>query len=524
MAASLSYQPAAIFNRRTAGVLLHPSSLPAPAVNGLTPCSGNLGASAEDYLNFLSRASLNVWQMLPTGPTHDDGSPYHSWSALAGNPDLICLNRLCQWGWVNAADLTLEVADNVINKRGLAILRTMACQGFKAFIASPAGRNVSKDFATFIAEQDYWLDDFALFYAIRTRHQGASWHQWPKPLRLRSETALADIRQQCVDDIFQAQFEQFAFYSQWCQLRQHAQQLGIALFGDIPIFVANDSVDVWANPDQFLLDTEGNPTSVAGVPPDYFSATGQHWGNPHYHWQAMQADGFSWWKNRLRRQLDQFDLIRIDHFRGLSAYWEIPAGSVDASAGQWVEAPGEALLTALFKEFDELPIVAENLGLITAEVEQLRTGFALPGMLVLQFGLDGEPKNINAPHHCEPINIVYTGTHDNDTTCGWLATLSAQQRQHIAEYFAVKANALDHWVLMKAALRSVARMAIVPMQDWLALGSEARMNTPGTCHNNWCWQLDDAAMTDQLAADIAREVNRFDRTGDPLPTLEFMHP
>ncbi|WP_041523241.1 4-alpha-glucanotransferase [Gilvimarinus agarilyticus] len=524
MAAKPRYQPAAIFNRRTAGVLLHPSSLPAPAINGRTPCSGNLGSSAEQYLNFLSRANLNVWQMLPTGPTHDDGSPYHSWSALAGNPDLICLNRLCQWGWVNSARLTLDSESSAINKTELAQLRRVACQGFKSFIASSAGHNVSKDFATFIAEQHYWLDDFALFYAIRTLHQGASWHQWPKPLRLRSQKALADIRQQCADDIFQAQFEQFAFYSQWCQVRRHAQQLGIALFGDIPIFVANDSVDVWANPDQFLLDPEGNPTSVAGVPPDYFSATGQHWGNPHYHWQTMQADGFSWWKNRVRRQLDQFDLIRIDHFRGLCAYWEIPAGSIDARAGQWVEAPGEALLTALFKEFDELPIVAENLGLITAEVEQLRTGFALPGMLVLQFGLDGEPKNINAPHHCEPINIVYTGTHDNDTTCGWLGSLNAEQQRHIAEYFSVSAAQLNHWTLIKAALRSVARMAIVPMQDWLALGAEARINTPGTCENNWSWQLDSTALSEQLASEIAREINRFDRTGDPLPTLEFMHP
>jgi 4-alpha-glucanotransferase len=524
MTAATHYQPAAIFNVRTAGVLLHPSSLPARAIHNRQPNAGNLGAMAEEYLNFLARASLTVWQMLPTGPTHDDGSPYHSWSALAGNPDLICLERLCEWGWVAPAKLKVEASPEPLSKTELAQLRQMACSAFNDFITSSAGSTVKKDFDTFVAEQHYWLDDFSLFYAIRAQERGASWHHWPTPLRLRTDTALAMVREQRQDDIFQAQFEQFAFYSQWCQLREHARHLGIALFGDIPIFVASDSVDVWANPDQFQLDREGNPTSVAGVPPDYFSKTGQHWGNPHYDWAAMQGDGFQWWKDRLRRQLDQFDLIRIDHFRGLSAYWEIPAGSADASSGRWVEAPGAALLTALFAEFDELPIVAENLGLITAEVEQLRTGFALPGMLVLQFGLDGEPKNINAPHHCEPINIIYTGTHDNDTSCGWLATLSAEQKQMIAEYFGVstKAGELGHWTLIKSALRSVARMAIVPMQDWLALGSDARMNTPGTCHKNWAWQLQWSALTDALADEIAREVKRYDRTGDPLPELEHM--
>lgn len=515
-------KPADIFNRRTAGCLLHPTSLPAAKLGHCDVPSGNLGRHAHHFLTFLHSAGLNVWQMLPTGPTHSDRSPYQSWSAHAGSPNLICLQQLIDWGWLSAEAIAkhLPVGD-CLSFDDMAQLRTIACDEFFRHIETVQGKHLGRDYQRFLKEQAHWLADFALFLALRKAHGGVSWLDWPEPLRLRDTKALASARQQYQRDIAQAYFEQFAFYSQWQALRQSASEQGVQLFGDIPIFVALDSVDVWAHPDQFMLDQRGQPISVAGVPPDYFSETGQHWGNPHYRWDTMQADDFAWWRDRLGGQLAQFDLIRIDHFRGLDAYWEIPAGSPDARAGRWVEAPGEALLASLFKHFHNLPIVAENLGLITDSVESLRKRFALPGMLVLQFGFDGNPTNINAPHHFEPVNIVYTGTHDNDTTKGWLDSLTSAERERLAEYLNTPPTP---WGLIKTALASVARMAIVPLQDWLELDNTARMNTPGTLDNNWLWRFQWEDLPTDLATRIKQDVIRYDRLGQDLPFSDDISP
>lgn len=508
-------KPADIFNRRTAGCLLHPTSLPAATLGGRELPCGNLGEGAHQFLRFLSDAGLNVWQMLPTGPTHGDRSPYQSWSAHAGNPELICLQTLADWGWIRLDALGLESLPDNIDFNLLAQLRVAACEVFYQYINSAEGDSLGADFNQFLKDQSHWLDDFALFLAIRKAHEGESWLQWREPLRQRDTEALAEAKEQYQNDIRQAHFEQFAFYCQWCRLRERARPLNIQLFGDIPIFVALDSVDVWAHPDQFKLDASGKPMTVAGVPPDYFSETGQHWGNPHYDWATMERDDFAWWRERIAGQLEQFDLIRIDHFRGLEAYWEIPADSVDARRGEWVKAPGAALLDSLFRHFHSLPIVAENLGLITDEVEALRKQFALPGMLVLQFGFDGNPENINAPHHFEPVNIVYTGTHDNDTTSGWLASLPEDARHYLGDYLGTPSP--DTWLLVKTALASVARMAIIPLQDFLTLDNTARMNTPGTTDNNWHWRFEWSDLSENLAAQIHHEIHLYDRLGHDLP-------
>ncbi|MDO3385598.1 4-alpha-glucanotransferase [Gilvimarinus sp. SDUM040013] len=514
---SKTSKPANVFKRRTAGCLLHPTSLPAEKIGNLEPPCGNIGVGAQRYLNFLSKADLKVWQMLPTGPTHDDGSPYQSWSAHAGSPKLICLKTLCLWGWLDEDSLihSASVTAGKLCEENLAQLREVACTQFFDFINTSQGKSVKKDFEAFLQAEASWLEDYSLFLAIRKSQCGRCWLDWPTPLRLREPAALDNVRAQHTASLRQAQFEQFAFSSQWKALHQASQDNDVLLFGDIPIFVALDSVDVWANPDQFMLDTEGKPVSVAGVPPDYFSETGQHWGNPHYQWSAMEDDGFVWWKQRLERQLDQYDLIRIDHFRGLEAYWSIPEGSVDARSGEWVEAPGEKLLESFVEHFHSLPIVAENLGLITENVEFLRKKFSLPGMLVLQFGLDGQLQNINAPHYHEPMNIVYTGTHDNDTSRGWLEQLSPQQSSFVQEY--LNHPDVTSWDLIKTALSSVARMAIIPMQDWLDLDNSARMNTPGTVEKNWLWQFSWTDVPDDLCEKVRQEVHLYDRLGRDLP-------
>lgn len=506
-----------IFNRRTAGCLLHPTSLPPERLGGLLPPCGNIGIGAYRYLDFLEKSGLKVWQMLPIGPTHEDGSPYQSWSSHGGNEKLICLKTLCEWGWLNESRLVeqSDVFGEVMTESDLAKLRLRAGHQFFQFIDSNEGQVVKQAFKAFLNNQAYWLEDFALFYAIRRDQNGRCWQHWPEVLKRRHPAALKQAKSELATSIQQAQFEQFAFFSQWQALHQKALSQNIALFGDIPIFVALDSVDVWARPEQFMLDQNFQPTCVAGVPPDYFSETGQHWGNPLYRWPVMQKDHFSWWKTRLKRQFMLFDLIRIDHFRGLDAYWSIPAHSVDARNGRWLDAPGQQLLQSFSDCFQSLPIVAENLGLITAKVESLRKQFSLPGMLVLQFGFDGQPQNINAPHYHEPMNIVYTGTHDNDTTRGWLAQLSESQLQWIKDY--LNRDRVEHWDIIKVAMASVARMAIIPMQDWLGLDNSARMNTPGTCSNNWHWQFSWEEVPEGLCQAIGREVHRYDRLGQDLP-------
>lgn len=487
-----------LFQRRTAGVLLHPTSLPCSescwgedAQKGF----GTLGKDAYHFIDIIAQAGLTIWQMLPTGPTQADMSPYQSISAHAGNPDLISLDWLLEKGWIRVGDVQL------VRDHSLAYARQQGALSFYQYIDSPEGEDTRKSFQSFYSQQQYWLDDFSLFSALRNEFDCTSWNTWPAELRQRNSLALKKYRAQLKPAIDAIQFEQFSFFSQWHELKSYANQKGISLFGDMPIFVGHDSADVWAQQHYFQLDEDGNPLTVAGVPPDYFSETGQHWGNPHYAWEVMEADGFQWWLMRLQTQLELFDLIRIDHFRGFEAYWEIPGASHDARLGKWVKAPGEAFLTACFNKFPGLPLVAENLGVITEEVEALRNQFELPGMLVLQFAFDGNTGNPHLPHNHTRSDVIYTGTHDNDTTLGWYESLTEQCRQQVKRYCFNSTDGMP-WLLIEAALASVGRMAIIPMQDFLELDGRHRMNMPGTTDKNWVWKFSwdqlDPALADRI--------------------------
>ena len=352
------------------------------------------------------------------------------------------------------------------------------------------------------------MNDYALYQALRTQHKNAAWWQWPAPIRDRTAKALTQARKQLAEHIEQARFEQFLFFRQWAALKNYANTRGVLLFGDLPIFVAQDSAEVWAQREYFAIDDRGQALTVAGVPPDYFSETGQRWGNPHYRWDRMQSDGFSWWVARLRTQLELYDLLRIDHFRGLEAYWEIPAEEQTAINGRWVRAPGEELFEALHQHFDPLPLIAEDLGVITPEVDALRRKYGLPGMKILQFAFDGGADNPYLPHHHVRNSVVYTGTHDNDTTLGWFGALSAEQRENVIKYLGAAAEPPMPWPLIRAALASVARLAIVPMQDVLALSAEHRMNMPGTTKGNWSWRFEWTQLPEGLAGRV-REMARM---------------
>lgn len=437
--------------------------------------------------------------MLPLGPTHEDGSPYQCISAHAGDTRLISPQRLAESGWLTS----LDAGD-------AALAQTELLRRAHERFQSHADATARKAYSDFIEQHAGWLDDYALFEALRGRYNGAPWWEWPPTLRAREPKALGKARKQLAEPCEQTRFEQFLFFDQWLALKRHANGKGIWLFGDMPIFVARDSADVWANPESFDLDEAGEPRTVAGVPPDYFSETGQRWGNPLYLWDRMQADGFSWWKARIHSQHELFDLIRIDHFRGFEAYWEIPAAEPTAIHGHWVKAPGEALFQTLLEEFHELPLVAEDLGVITDEVETLRDRFQLPGMKILQFAFDGQAHNPYLPHNHVHNGLVYTGTHDNNTTVGWYESLGNDERKRVKEYLGLPGEAMP-WALIRAAYASVAKLAIVPMQDVLGLGAEARMNTPGTVDGNWKWRFDWTQVPTDLAARLRHLAETYAR-------------
>lgn len=442
---------------RRAGLLLHPSSLP----------SGTL-ADAGRWLDFMQAAGMGVWQMLPLGLPLAGLSPYQCASAFAVNPALF----------------TDEGVDE---------------DGFEAWHAS----------------QVHWLDDFALFMAIKQQQGGASWTVWPQPLRDRKPEALAAFARErgpVLDAIMRAQYRAAR---QWQRLRTAARARGIQFFGDMPIFVAHDSADVWAHRDLFLLDETGEPTVVTGVPPDYFSETGQRWGNPHYNWAAMQADGFLWWRQRLAAHFEWFDLVRIDHFRGLAAAWSIPASEPTAMQGVWVDAPGEALLQALIDALGRLPLVAEDLGIITPDVVALKEKFGLPGMAVLQFSFDDHDDNPHKPRNMTPATVAYTGTHDNDTTAGWWASLSDGARQYAMQQLGVSDPATMLDSMITTVLDSAAALAVLPLQDVLGLGSSARMNIPGTESGNWTWRFDWSQLPPDLAPGLQKKLQKAHRWKTP---------
>ena len=471
------------FDRRRAGLLLHPTSLPGGSG------SGDLGPDAYRFVDFMVACGFSVWQTLPLGPPHDDLSPYSAQSAHAGNPRLIALEPLVEAGWLKPD------GGPGINEDGWTYRQRRLIEALPGF--EKAGR-IRGEYEAFLDQHQSWLDDFALYQAIRTAQGQSAWADWPPELRDRHPEALAAMRQQLDKSLAQCRFEQFLFHRQWTAIKKYANERGILIFGDIPLFVGYDSADVWARRDCFLLDDEGRPKVVAGVPPDYFSATGQLWGNPHYAWESMRADGFQWWKDRIHTQLTQFDLLRIDHFRGLEAYWEIPAGAETAVSGRWQLAPGDELFRTLRAKFGRLPLVAEDLGIITPEVETLRDNHGLPGMKVLHFAFGGGADNPYLPHNHVLNSVVYTGTHDNNTTLGWFEELDEQTRAHLFDYLGGHPASIPE-LLVRCAFASVARLAVVPMQDILSLGGEDRMNRPGVAKGNWRWRF----RWDQVSSGVA---------------------
>ena len=468
--------------QRRAGVLLHPTSLPGRRDQG------DLGEGARRFVDFLQTAGMTVWQMLPLGPTHADRSPYQCLSVHAGNRELVSLDDLIEHGWLDA----IAVGDQPFEE---------SLQQARSGFERSAATSDKAAYADFRRTHAGWLDDYSLYQAIRTTQDAIPWYQWPVALRDRDPAALDGFRIAQTGLIEQICFDQYLFFRQWFALRDYARQRGILLFGDMPIYVAHDSADVWANRELFTIDSTGELEVVAGVPPDYFSETGQRWGNPLYRWDRVNAQDYSWWLERFRTQLAMFDMLRLDHFRGFEKYWEIPAAAETAVDGHWVAGPGAALFERLQQEFGDLPLVAEDLGIITPEVDALRLAFGFPGMKILQFAFDGGDDNPYLPQNHEPLSVVYTGTHDNDTTLGWYESLDDAGRQKVNEYMPADIPEMP-WALIRTALESTSRLAIIPLQDLLELHSGARMNTPGTSSGNWDWRF----TRDQLSSALARHV------------------
>jgi len=488
-----------IFQQRRSGVLLSVTALPGSSglslVEGFEPPNCGFFDSACQFIDWLANGGFSLWQVLPLGPTHVDDSPYLCLSSLAGESHFIGLQWLQKSGLLEPQ---IELSD--ISHRD-ALDR--AHHQFKQVATD---HQWHQDYVLFCYQAQDWLDDFSLFMALHHQRSDQAWHEWPTPLRDRHSKAIGDAKQQLNDKIAQIKFVQFLFFKQWSEIRDYAKQKDILLFGDMPLFVAHDSADVWANRDYFKLTTEGQPEVVAGVPPDYFSSAGQHWGNPHYSWPNLEQDNFSWWIQRMRVHLKMFDLVRIDHFRGIYSAWEIPATSNTAAGGWWQRAPGEQLLKALHQALPELPLVAEDLGLMEPEIAALRDQFNIPGMAVLQFAFDGQADNPYLPENLKQNSVLYSGTHDNDTSLGWFLGLSEQQQQQVTDYLHCDPKDLPR-ALLKVALDSLAQLVIMPLQDLLGLGVGHRTNTPGTVGNNWLWRF----QWQQLDTDIAEQFIRLNR-------------
>lgn len=502
---------------RTSGLLLHPTSLPGPF--GI----GDLGRAAHEFVAFLASAGQGLWQVLPVGPTGYGDSPYQCFSAFAGNPLLVALDVLRDEGLLRKADLAKPPAfpASEVDFAAASAFRMPLLQ--KAFVRFEADASEAQrqQLAAFCAREAAWLDDYALFEALKKENGGTAWHTWAEAVAVREPEAVAAARERLATPIRARQFWQWCFFRQWGALREACHAQGIRIMGDVPIFVAHDSADVWAHPEFFNLAADGRPAFVAGVPPDYFSATGQLWGNPLYRWDVLARDGFSFWIDRMRAVLGLVDLVRLDHFRGFEAYWQVPGQETTAMNGTWVKGPGSAFFDALQAALGTLPIVAENLGVITDEVEALRHRYGFPGMAILEFafGNDGSA-NAFQPHNFPRNLVVYTGTHDNDTIVGWWnagvgdstrtqAEVDAEQALTRA-YLGADGHEI-HWDFVRAALGSVADTAIVPVQDLLGLGSEARMNLPGRAAGNWKWRLTGGQLTAAVGARLGELARIYDR-------------
>jgi 4-alpha-glucanotransferase len=495
---------------RASGLLLHPTSLPGP--HGI----GDLGTGAAAFVDFLAAARQRWWQVLPLGPTSFGNSPYQSPSTFAGNPLLISLDGLVADGLLDAAEVDRAATDAARVDYGAVIahkqplLRVAArrlCAGRAADLAA--------DNARFRTAEAAWLEDFALFMALKEAHGGIAWREWEADVALRRPAALARWRARLSGPIAEHAALQFLFFRQWQAVRAHAAGRGVGVIGDLPIFVADDSADVWAHRELFQLDADGRPTAVAGVPPDYFSATGQLWGNPLYDWDVHAARGFDWWIERLRAAFRLCDVLRVDHFIGFTRYWAVPAGDATAARGEYRPAPGAAVLDAARAALGDVAIIAEDLGMVTPEVDALRERFALPGMHVLQFAFDSDARNRDLPHRYAPNSVVYTGTHDNDTTAAWFASASPRVRGAALRYLGRRTpqHVVAH--LVRLAMASVADTAVTPVQDVLGLDAEARMNQPGRPEGNWAWRLRDGQLGHEQADWLAELVETYGRNDSP---------
>lgn len=478
---------------RRSGILMHPTSLP-----GDQP-AGSLGREAYDFVDRLVAAGQSVWQILPLGPAGYGDCPYSSYSAFAGNPLLINLASLTESTEPESSEHPSSAADadRCDFPSAAAQIRPALERAYEKF--STTGTDERREqFDRFCREQAFWLDDYALFQTIRERHDCVAWNRWPEAVRHRDPATLAAISSAQEKSVSFRKYIQFLFFEQWFALKRYANERGVLIFGDLPIFVAEDSADVWAHQDQFHLDDAGRPTLVAGVPPDYFSATGQRWGNPLYNWSVMADDDFSWWKSRFNWNFSLFDLVRVDHFRGFCGCWSIPADHPTAEHGYWSEVPGLHLFEQLSADRGELPLVAEDLGIITPDVIALRDRFEFPGMKILQFAFDSGADNPYLPHNLPPNSVIYSGTHDNDTTLGWWRATDAGTKRRIIDYLRNPCRDMP-WPFLETAMASVAKLAVAPMQDLLSLPSSERMNTPGTSNGNWQWRMRKGAFSPEIS-------------------------
>jgi len=499
---------------RISGVLLHVTSL--PSYGGI----GDLGPAAYAFVDFLAAAKQRLWQVLPLSPTGYGSSPYSALSAFAGNPLLISLERLADQGWLawdriaglpgHDAPADFEAA----NRLKIPLIEEAATN-----LLDRADDATRARFQKFCNDNMSWLPDYALFNVLRRKYDYASWNNWPEEHALRKHDSMTTLLTTHSRELAIEQTIQFFFDQQWCSIRAYCAERDIQVMGDVAIFVNYDSADVWTHPELFELDEKGCPVRVSGVPPDYFSKTGQRWGNPLYKWGLLRERGFDWWVARIRRSLTLYDSIRLDHFRGFEAFWSIPAEEPTAINGQWVKAPGQELFQRLREVFGVLPFIAEDLGLITPEVDELREHFGMPGMRILQFGFSDRNSHLYLPHKFVPNTVVYTGTHDNNTTLGWWRDdLADYEREHVQSYL----GTIEHdgdivWAMIRAAARSVAYLCIIPMQDILHLGSDARMNTPSAAQGNWSWRYHSQAIHPDFAAKLAALMEMTDRDGYVAP-------
>ncbi len=500
---------------RASGILLHPTSLPGRF--GI----GDLGEAAYRFVDFLQAGGQQLWQVMPLGPTSYGDSPYQALSAFAGNPLLVNLERLvadhclASWDFIEAPQFPGHAVDYgaVIDFKTRMLRRSFANFRANADTAQHA------ELASFVLANQGWLADYALFAALKERHGGAGWSTWEPELATRRPAALQAWRAELADEIAYHQYAQWQFFRQWSALKAYANAGGIRIIGDLPIFVAYDSADAWAHPELFYFDAASRPTVVAGVPPDFFSPTGQRWGNPLYRWDVMAQTGYAWWIERFRAAFQQVDIVRLDHFRGFAAYWAVPADEETAVKGRWVPGPGRNLFEAVEQALGVRPIIAEDLGLITPAVRELLAELAAPGMRVLQFAFSGDPDHLYLPHNYVPNTVVYTGTHDNDTTMGWFNAAGPAERTAVQRYLNSPAYEIN-WELIRLALLSVAHTAIFPLQDVLGLGSEARMNTPGRATGNWSWRYEPYALTDGIRERLRLLTEVYGRAPRPPKAAE----